>query len=188
MTHRDLPASGRGCFAAVMIAPIAAFAGLIALTTLLNGQDEPNAGPAFGLPHPTRASQTTSLDTDEQEAPGTTIAEQPLALHKPVTSGKPPAQTTSVTVPSTVVAPSLTTATTSKTPCTGRTSPSATTSSPVATTTTSTTPPSAKTSPSSTPAASTTTVAPTTTSVAPTTSPRNAGVPKRVPPRLRPHA
>src|SRR4051812_39501741 len=27
VTHRDLPASGRGCFAAVMIAPIAAFVG-----------------------------------------------------------------------------------------------------------------------------------------------------------------
>ena len=59
-----------------MIAPIAAFAGLMALTTLLNGQDEPNAGPAFGLPHPTRASQTTPLETDEVAAHGTTIAEQ----------------------------------------------------------------------------------------------------------------
>jgi hypothetical protein len=176
VTHRELPASGRGCFAAVVIVPIAAFAGLTALTTLFLGPDDQAADPVLGLPHLTRASETTQLGTEETaaEPAGSTIAERPLALRKPDTDkpGTPKVTTTAVTVPSTVVATSTTVAGTS-TPCTGRTTPVATT-----TTTTTTTPPTTTTS--TTTIAPTTTVTTTTTTVAPptTTSTSNAGVPK----------
>ncbi|MEV6604351.1 hypothetical protein [Kutzneria sp. NPDC051319] len=185
MTHRDLPASGRGCFAAVMIAPIAAFAGLTALTTLLNAPDEATGPALFGLPHPTRASQTMPMDTEEQQPPSdTTIAEQPLALHKPAAAAKQSGQSPSsaVMVPSTVVASSVTRAVTPDTPCVGPTTPittpSATTSSPVPTTTmttTTATTATARTTTTAPPPTTTATVAPTTTT---TTSASNTRVPQ----------
>jgi hypothetical protein len=175
VTHRDLPASGRGCFAAVVIVPIAAFAGLMAITSLLTGNEDQETGPPLGLPHPTRVSQTAPLETEESEdlPPGTLAAQpRPLALHNP---DKP---TTTVTVPSTVVAASSAKALepTTSTPCPVRTTPAPTTTTtttlpptstkPVVTTTTTVAPP------------TTTTVATTTTTTTSTTSTSNTGVPK----------
>lgn len=175
VTHRELPASGRGCFAAVVIAPIAAFAGLTALTTLLISHDEPAAGPSFGLPHITRASETVPLDSPAtDETPGSTIAERPLALRKPdITGTATPTTTTSVTVPSTVVVTA-----TMSTPGTARTTAAATTT----TTTTPKPPPS-----TTTVVVVTTTVTATTTTAATTTSPNGTTTPKRVTTRKRPH-
>ncbi|WP_157494722.1 hypothetical protein [Kutzneria sp. 744] len=170
-----------------MIAPIAAFAGLTALTTLLNAPDEATGPALFGLPHPTRASQTMPMDTEAQQQPDTTIAEQPLALHKPAAAAKQSGQgpSSAVMVPSTVVASSVTRAVTPDTPCVGPTTPvttpSVTTSSPVPTTTKTTTTTTATTATASTtttappPTTTTVIVAPTTTT---TTSPSNTRVPQ----------
>ncbi|REH29407.1 hypothetical protein BCF44_12522 [Kutzneria buriramensis] len=168
-----------------MIAPIAAFAGLVGLTTLLSGHDDQAAAPSPELPHVTRVSETTSMETEvtPDTAETTVVAEQPLALRKPVTGERSAPRGTSVTVPSAVVASSSTTVAKPRTPCTGRTTPpekpSATTTTERPTTTTSSPKPTTTTP---TAASTTTTVASTPkTSTGDTTAPKKSASDTKAP-------
>ncbi|AHH93946.1 hypothetical protein [Kutzneria albida] len=112
MSHRDTPPSGGGCFALVLFVPAAGVAALVAVATLLGGQDEAAPAGRTALPvHTTTYTvpsqvANTSTVTAESSAPQQLVMRERVGTDKPSsttaaapTTTKPAAVSIQVAVP-----------------------------------------------------------------------------------------
>lgn len=85
MTHRDQPASGSGCFALVLLAPVAVVAALVMVGTMGSNQDD-GALPQLGQPARTTALiDLTTVDSTTEQPTDPTETTEPGQPKAPVT-------------------------------------------------------------------------------------------------------